>query len=113
MLAFLYCSNIENLMDIVISYLNIFSEYQDKCTSVVKLISLANTFNLFSLEVVQKYQHYLLYVLRENSDMNVFAGTIDLWISYMTETVTGEGDGLTDVPSNHHHHKQPRSADDR
>ena len=45
-----YYFNFENLMDIVISYLNFNSKHYDKCTLVVQLISLVNTSNLFSLE---------------------------------------------------------------
>ena len=40
-------------MYIVISYLNFNLKLHNKCTVVVKLISLANTSNVFSLEVVQ------------------------------------------------------------
>ena len=69
MLAFLYCFNFDNLIDIVISYLNCNSKCHDKCTQIeAKLISFTSTSNLFSLEVIQKCQHFRFCVVRENSN---------------------------------------------
>ena len=50
MLAFLYCPNFENKMDIVFRHLNFNSKHRGKCTLIV--LQRVATSNLFSIEFV-------------------------------------------------------------
>ena len=52
MLTFLYCSNSENLIDIVNSHLKFNSKHRKKDKFALKLIPFATTSNVFSLEFV-------------------------------------------------------------
>ena len=57
----------EKKIDTEINLFNLRSKHHDKYKFPLKLIVLLTVYNSFPLEVVQKYQHYQLYVLGENS----------------------------------------------
>ena len=51
-------------MDSAITYPNFNSKHHDKCTFVIKLITLISTSNLFSLEVVQKLSRFPAFCIK-------------------------------------------------